>query len=103
MQHNEVRQHEKQKSKQAIRCRAQRVYDEIHREGKHKMRTGVTVQGMTFRYTDKGTLIITLVDDEQKELTPREAVALLTFLYDEQGELFKLARQYDVQNQAVSS
>ncbi len=67
------------------------------------MRTGISVQGMTFCYTERGTLIITLTDGEQKELNPQEAVEVLTYLYDEQGDLFKLARQHDVLDRATYS
>lgn len=67
------------------------------------MRTGISVQGMTFCYTEHGTLTITLASGEQKELNPQEAVELLTYLYDEQGDLFKLARQYNTQDRAAYS
>ena len=67
------------------------------------MSIGICVQGMTFCYTERGTLTITLASGEQKELNPSEAAALLTYLYDEQGELFKFARQHEVQDRASYS
>ncbi len=62
----------------------------------HGMAHGVSLQGLTFRYTEHGTLLITLGGSHQRELNPREAADLLTYLTTFQGDLFAHAREGDM-------
>jgi hypothetical protein len=59
----------------------------------HSRVSGVSFQGMTFRYTEHGTLLITIAGNHQREFNPREAAELLTYLNTSQGDLFKNARE----------
>lgn len=59
----------------------------------HVMAHGVSVQGLTFRYTEHGTLLITFEGNHHREFNPREAADLLTYLNTSQGDLFKNARE----------
>ena len=59
----------------------------------HSMTCGVSFQGLWFRYTERGTLLITLRGSGGVEFNPHEAADLLTYLMTSQGELFKDARE----------
>lgn len=59
----------------------------------HSMAQDVSFQGLTFRYTEHGTLLIIMGGSHLKELNPREAADLLTYLNASQGDLFKNARE----------
>ena len=59
----------------------------------HLVAQGVSFQGLEFRYTERGTLLITIGGSNQRELNPREAVDLLTYLNNAQGDLFKNAME----------
>ena len=52
------------------------------------LKNGVSIQGMTFRYTDNG-LMLTMANGVQKLLNASEAWELLEYLSDFQGELYK--------------
>ena len=62
----------------------------------HLMAHGVSLQGLTFRYTGHGTLLITLEGSHERELNPREAADLLTYLTTSQGDLFTHADEGDM-------
>ncbi len=62
----------------------------------HLIAQGVSFQGLEFRYTERGTLLITIGGSQQKELNPREAVNLLTYLNNSRGDLFNNAREGDM-------
>ena len=59
----------------------------------HSMTHEVSFQGLTFCYTEHGTLLITFEGNHQRELNPREAADLLTYLTVSQGDLFKDASE----------
>ncbi|GAC1398076.1 MAG: hypothetical protein NVSMB49_05230 [Ktedonobacteraceae bacterium] len=63
----------------------------------HLMAHGVSFQGLTFRYTEHGTLLITLGGSHEREFNPREAADLLTYLNTSQGDLFKNASEGDME------
>ncbi len=58
---------------------------------------GVSLQGVTFRYTDYGTLLLTLGGILQKEFNPREAADLLQYLNAYQGDLLTHANEGDME------
>ncbi len=62
----------------------------------HPMAHGVSFQGLEFRYTERGTLLITVGGSHQREFNPREAADLLTYLNSFQGDLFKNASEGDM-------
>jgi len=62
----------------------------------HSMTHGVSFQGLTFRYTEYGTLLITIGGSHHREFNPREAADLLTYLNTAQGDLFKHASEGDM-------
>lgn len=57
---------------------------------------GVSFQGLWFRYTENGALLITLRGNDGREFNPREAADLLTYLNTSQDELLKHTREGDV-------
>ncbi len=57
---------------------------------------GVSLQGVTFRYTEHGTLLITLGGTLHKEFNPCEAADLLRYLDAYQGDLFTHAKEGDM-------
>lgn len=57
---------------------------------------GVSFQGLTFRYTEHGTLLITMGGNHPREFNPREAADLLTYLTTAQGDLLKNASEGDM-------
>lgn len=62
----------------------------------HSMAHDVSFQGLTFCYTEHGTLLITLGGSHHRELNPREAADLLTYLNTAQGDLLKNASEGDM-------
>ena len=60
------------------------------------MAHGVSFQGLTFQYTEHGTLHITFEGNHHREFNPREAADLLTYLTTYQGDLFKDANEEDM-------
>ena len=62
----------------------------------HLIAQGMSFQGLGFRYTERGTLLITIDGSHQRELNPREAADLLTYLNNSQGDLFNNAREGDM-------
>lgn len=62
----------------------------------NSMTRGVSFQGLWFRYTEHGTLLISLRGSHAREFNPRAAADLLTYLNTSQGELFKHAREGDM-------
>ena len=62
----------------------------------HPTTQGVSFQGLTFRYTVRGTLLITLEGTLQREFNPREAADLLMYLDSYQNDLLKNAREGDM-------
>ncbi len=62
----------------------------------HLIAQGVSFQGLAFRYTEHGTLLITLGGNYQREFNPREAADLLTYLTTYQGDLFTHASEGDM-------
>ena len=57
---------------------------------------GVSFQGLTFHYTEHGTLLIVMGGNHPRELNPRQAADLLTYLTNAQGDLFKNASEGDM-------
>ncbi len=65
----------------------------------NSMTRGVSFQGLWFRYTEHGTLLITLRGSHGREFNPSEATSLLTYLNTSQGDLFKHASEGDMEMQ----
>lgn len=57
---------------------------------------GVSFQGLWFRYTERGTLLITLRGSDGRGFNLHEMTDLLTYLNTSQGDLFKNAREREI-------
>lgn len=62
----------------------------------NSMTCGVSFQGLWFRYTENGALLITPRGSHERKFNPREATDLLTYLNTSQYELFKHASDGDM-------
>ena len=62
----------------------------------HATTHGVSFQGLSFRYTEHGTLLVILEGSHHRELNPREAANLLAYLNTFQGDLLKNADAGDM-------
>ncbi len=62
----------------------------------NSMTRGVSFQGLWFRYTEHGTLLITLRGSHEREFNPREAADLLAYLNTAQGDLVTHANEGDM-------